>query len=117
MNATRTIRWTILIGAVMLAPVLLAAESMIHTHDDVMNAIVANTPEKHQELAAWYRSKAEAERAAAQEHRTMANGYLGSKIKYYEVMKEHCDHLVALHEKLAKEYEALSTAHEAKATK
>ena len=117
MNATRTIRWTAFLGAVLLAPLLLAAETAIKTDDDLVSAIQANTPEKHQEIAAWYKAKAEDEKKQAEDHRKMSTAYVGSKAAYADQMRTHCDELVALHEKLAKEYDRLAAEHEAMAGK
>jgi len=117
MNATRTIRWTAFLGAVLLAPLLLAAGEGIHDQDELMRAIQANTPEKHQEIAAWYKAKAEDERKQAEEHRKMSTAYVGSKAVYADKMHMHCDELTALHEKIAAEYEKLAAEHEAAAGK
>ena len=110
---------------ILTTPLLFAADPAGHDHtqpgiqsaDDLMEAIQANTPEKHLEIAAYYRAKAGDEKKQAEDHRKMSRAYLGSKVLYYQAMKEHCDKLVTLHEKLAGEYEALAAEHEAAAAK
>ena len=97
---------------VLPAPPAGAGDTAIKTDDDLVSAIQANTPEKHQEIAAWYTAKAADERKQAEEHRKMATAYVGSKAAYADEMHKHCDKLTALHEKLAAEYEKLAAEHE-----
>ena len=107
-----------LFAAVILsAPLLPAAETAIKTDDDIVSAIQANTPEKHQEIATWYKAKAADETKQAEEHRKMSHAYRGSKATYADQMHKHCDALVTLHENLAAEYEKLAAEHEAAAGK
>ena len=101
----------------LAAPWVVAAEQGIKTDDDLVAAIKANTPEKHQEIAAWYKAKAGEEKKMAEEHRKMSTAYVGSKAAYADQMHKHCDQLVSLHEKLAAQYAKLAVEHEAAAGK
>ena len=105
------------LAAPLVTPALSAEETAIKTDDDLVAAIQANTPEKHQEIADWYKARAADEKKQAEEHRKMATAYVGSKAAYADQMHKHCDKLTALHEKLAKQYDMLAAEHEAAASK
>jgi len=107
----------VILSAPLVTPALSAEETAIKTDDDLVAAIQANTPEKHQEIAAWYTAKAADEKKQAEEHRKMSTAYVGSKAAYADQMRKHCDQLVALHEKLATQYETLAAEHEEAAGK
>ena len=107
----------VILSAPLVTPALSAEETAIKTDDDLVAAIKANTPEKHQEIAAWYKARAADERKQAEEHRRMSTAYVGSKAAYADQMHKHCDKLVALHEKLATQYDTLAAEHEAAAGK
>lgn len=78
---------------------------------------LAQTPEQHRTVADYYRQRAAAERQEAARHKAMAASYAGGKLVEREQMRQHCDKLVAGHEALAKEYEALAAMHDAEAKK
>ena len=103
------------LAAPLVTTALSAEETAIKTDDELVAAIKANTPEKHQEIAAWYRAKAGEEKQKAEEHRKMSTAYVGSKAAYADQMHKHCDQLVSLHEKLAAQYTKLAVEHEAAA--
>lgn len=102
-------------GALVAASPAFATEATLKTDDDIVSAIQANTPEKHQEIAAWYKARAADEKKQAEEHKKMAHAYMGSKATYADQMHKHCDMLVTLHEKTALQYEKLAKEHEAAA--
>lgn len=77
----------------------------------------ASTPKQHAALASYYKAKAEAERAAAAEHKKMGATYGGTKMTTAQAMKEHCEKLAAAHEAAAKEYDAMAAEHESLAKK
>ena len=76
---------------------------------------MADTPEEHQSVAAYFREKAEAARAEAESHRRMGKGYVGTKIRDKAEMQKHCDAIASAQDNVAKEYEALAKLHEAEA--
>ncbi len=78
---------------------------------------LAQTPEQHRTVADYYRQRAAAERQEAARHKAMATSYAGGKLTAREQMRDHCDKLVAGHEALAKENEALAAMHDAEAKK
>jgi hypothetical protein len=78
---------------------------------------LAQTPEQHRTVAEYYRQRAAGERQEAARHKAMAASYAGGKLAEREQMRMHCDKLVAGHEALAKEYEALAAMHDAEAKK
>jgi len=104
-------------GALVVTSSALAGEQPLKTDDDLVSAIQANTPEKHQEIAAWYKAKAADESSQAEQHRKMSKAYLGTKAAYNEQMSKHCDEQVALHEQLAASYSKMAAEHEAAARK
>jgi hypothetical protein len=76
----------------------------------------ADTPQEHKALAAYFRSKAEAHRAAAARHRSMASHYGGQKETLRKEGKQHCDRLVSLNDDEAAQYDALAKLHETQAS-
>ena len=77
----------------------------------------ASTPAQHQALASHFRAKAEAARAEAKEHRSMAESYGGTKLVVAAAQRKHCNELAANLESQAKLYDELAAAHEAEAKK
>ena len=76
---------------------------------------MADTPEEHKAVAAFYRGKAEEARAEATRHRTMGKTYAGGKYVQKKAMEGHCEGLVASYESIAKQYDELAAEHEASA--
>jgi len=69
---------------------------------------LAATPEGNKAVASYYRQKAADAKAEAQRHREMAKNYAESNFTRRQIMKEHCDKLVAEYEGLAKQYEDMA---------
>ena len=76
----------------------------------------ATTPEEHAALAQEYRDRAARRRVQAQEHRSMALAYAGTRMKTPEQMQRHCEKMAGLENQLAEEYERLAAAHEAQSS-
>ncbi|MDA1372690.1 MAG: hypothetical protein O2971_18300 [Proteobacteria bacterium] len=110
----------IILGAIFSAGVSVLAQS-----DDaaIMQLIseLANKPENHQSIAAYYKTKAE-------EARTIAGMHTEMKISYHDhrsgrlsglaaASVAHCNRLIELNNSAAGEYEALAALHEGEAAR
>ncbi len=70
----------------------------------------------HAALAAYFGRKAEDMRDAAKRHRAMGKSYGGQeRLSRAGELKSHCDKLAELDEKIASEYDALASLHNAEA--
>lgn len=89
-----------------------------HSHHASLEAVVvemADTPEEHRALAAYYQDKATAAKARAEHHRSMAKHYVATKMRERQRMQAHCIALAEADEKAAAEYEKLAEAHASEA--
>ena len=77
----------------------------------------ASTPAQHQALASYFKSKAEAAKKEAAEHRAMARTYGAQKATIAAAQMEHCNKLATLSDSQAAEYDQLAVTHEAAAKK
>jgi hypothetical protein len=119
-NAMRTkFRWALL-GATALAfaaAALPAAGADAISHDQLMQRIQsARTPEDHQYIALIYEEQASTELVAAEGHRRMGNFYkgvdpTGAGRATPANMAVHCNNLVEVYTRAAKEYSALAKLH------
>jgi hypothetical protein len=77
----------------------------------------ANTAADHRAIAAVYEKQAQDADAKAAEHSEMVSEYkkAGGALINKQHVDAHCDSLVGLYKKIAKENEALAKAHEAMA--
>jgi hypothetical protein len=99
-----------LIAALALAPVALRAEEPKSLEELVV--AMADTPAEHAAVAAHFRAKAQAARAAARRHHSMAQAYGAGKLTTRMEMREHCDRLAKDNEAMAGEYDALAKLHD-----
>lgn len=76
---------------------------------------MADTPEDHEALASYYRSKAGSLRDEAAMHRAMGKRYMSGNIANRSAMQKHCENIAEQNEKAAREYEALAKQHAAQA--
>jgi len=103
----------VMAAALVLLPVLPASAAETDTSSlEELAAQLATTPEQHQVVAAYFRGKAVEARKGADTHRAMARGYTQGNYKRKEIMKDHCERLIASFEAIAKEYDELAEAHE-----
>jgi hypothetical protein len=99
--------------AIALAMVFPLAAAGQHEYQDAAAMVeAADSPEEHLALAEHYREKAAMARKRAEQHRKMGERYAGPKSR---TMREHCDELVVLSEKVADQYDKLAEGHEAEA--
>jgi hypothetical protein len=77
----------------------------------------ATTPEQHQAIARYYRTKADGARKEVENHRAMRRAYTATKFVEKLKIQEHCDQLIAHYEAVAKEFDALATMHQSEAQK
>lgn len=110
-----TIRKTLVLGAAVAAAIAFAQSSPLGVAGAGEEAAVTSglpAPETRSDyttLAADYDEMAKAARAEAEKHRKMAASARGGmKAAYQEKMKQHCDGIVELQEKLAAEYSGLA---------
>lgn len=100
-------------AALMLLPVLPAVATDASTSSlEALAAELATTPEQHKAVAAYFRGQAAEARQEADTHRAMARNYAQGNYKRKEIMKKHCERLIANFEAMAAEYDQLAEAHE-----
>ena len=104
---------SVLLGAMVIMASNIAARSPgIQTADELMQKIEkAQTPQDHDEIAAYYREQAESLKKKAQDHKVMAETYskaFAGKADW----ATHCRSLASYYEKAAKENETLAKLHE-----
>lgn len=94
-------------------PVFVVAEPL-ETPIEKLISELAEKPEHHQAIAAYYHQKAEAAKKELAEHRAMRPSYKAfSKDKALTMsMTAHCDRLISASEAIVKEYESLAKEHE-----
>ena len=107
------------IAALAVALAFSGAPAFAQGQHDLEQVLIesANTPAQHQALAEHFRAKANAARAEAKDHRSMADSYGGTKLMVAAAQRKHCNDIAANLEAQAKSYEALAAAHEAEAKK
>jgi hypothetical protein len=109
-------RSAIFATALVLAPVLLAADARANDSDLEQVLIeTASTPQQHQALANHFRAKAAQERKEAALHRQMGKAYSGGRATIAQSQSQHCAKIAEMKEASAAEYEKLAEAPEAEA--
>lgn len=108
----------LLLTAIISLPVFVVAEPL-ETPIEKLISELAEKPEHHQAIAAYYHQKAEEAKKALAEHRAMKPSYKSfSKDKTLTTaMTTHCDRLISASEVMVKEYESLAKEHEDAAKK
>ena len=76
---------------------------------------MAETSEQHLALANYYHQKAKISQEEAGRHRSMAAAYVAGKFRSRQLMRTHCEEIVANEESSARAYEALAVLHEQEA--
>jgi len=109
----RTIAVTAMGGLLALAPVWSSAQASASAEQSLEDLLIENadTPEEHQALARYFRTKAEDARSLAEKHRAMGRSYR-QRPRPLPTMKQHCDRIAELSEELAAQYDALAEAEE-----
>lgn len=117
----RTIAPLIALCLLTLAPAGIWAQAASASgHGHMMTVDNAKTPADHQALASQYRQQAADARAVAKQHREMAQSYLKGKVTYGKLkkaqdMKEHCEQIAQLNDKMATQFDELAKGEEAAA--
>jgi hypothetical protein len=116
-ESMRKIALALVLGSLAFAPRLAAAQ----THEKYLEELAiegADTPAKHEALAAHYRAKAADARAEAKRHEAMASSY-GRMAKPVQkgMMQDHCTKLAEDAKDEATQYDSLAKAHEDEAKK
>jgi hypothetical protein len=96
------------LAALMLAPGFALAEQPPSLEEIV--AEMASTPAHHAALAEHYRKKAEATRAEARRHESMARAYKGGKQRT-GMAGTHCKRIADSYRDMAGEYDDLAKQH------
>lgn len=113
--------WVILLCAMFAVAVPVYAQQP--TEEPIVKLLndMADKPENHLAIAAYYRTLAGDALAEAEKHKAMRNTYRHDHQKFKsgaatgQSMARHCDRLTKLQEETAAEYEALAKLHEAEA--
>mgnify|MGYP007106204704 CR=1 FL=1 len=112
-------RWSLplLLAAAFLVatPLLATAQGSQVGHEGLEQVLAesAETPAQHRALANHSRAKAEAAKASAANHRSMAKHYGGTlKATVADKQKQHCQRLAEQGDEQARLYEDLAKAHD-----
>lgn len=103
--------------ALLAAPSVVTAEDKEQISIEALAEEAANTPAKHEALAAYYREKAADARAEMTRHRSMALSFSSHSVGAEAGMAMHCDRLAKAAQQAATEYDAMAAIHDAKAKK
>jgi len=111
--------WIILLGAVLAMSLPVYAQPEEEPIIKLLHEM-AEKPEHHLAIAAYYRTLASEAREEVEKHEAMKNTYRHGheRIKRPgagQAMSRHCERLIQLHQSAAEEYEALAVLHEAEA--
>lgn len=101
--------WTTLLP---LAPPLARAGEPITADTVAPRVAAAKTAQDHEELAAYFRSQAAAMAEDAKRHEAMQKSYDWGWGVTKEVMRNHCESLIASNHKAEQAFEALAQEHE-----
>jgi len=105
-----------LLAIVLAAGILAPASTISAAEEPNLDKMIssAKTPAEHEAIAAEYKRQADAAKAEAAMHVEMGAAYkkAGGSMTGKLHFDTHCDNLVNLYKKIAKEDEALAKAHE-----
>ena len=113
--------WVMMLCAMFAVAITVYAQQP--TEEPVITLLndIADKPENHLAIAAYYRTLAREALAEAETHKTMRNTYRHNHQAFKsgtatdQTLARHCDKLVKLKEEAATEYEELAKLHEAEA--
>lgn len=108
------------IAAVLAAPFQAHAQTEEAPIIELLNSM-ADKPEQHQAIAAYYRKMASKARAEVSFHENMKGTYRHSHARLKgqpagRATEKHCNRMIDLQQSMAEEYEALAELHENTAT-
>lgn len=108
----------LLVSALILGPAAAFAQSTGDAGTPDLATIVAegaDTPLEHQALADYYKTKADAARSNARNHRMMAKHYTSKVTARDGGMGKHCAQISQLSDQQATAYDEMAKAHSAAA--
>lgn len=115
------VSWVIMLCAMFAVAVPVHAQQPAEEPIVKLLNDIADKPENHLAIAAYYRTLAGEALAEAEKHKAMRNTYRHNHQKFKtgvgtgQSMARHCDRLIKLQEETATEYEDLAKLHEAEA--